>query len=35
LALVDEFMKAHPQSFYTRFAWKLKDVLRIKAGARP
>jgi len=28
-------MKAHPQSFYTQFAWKLKDVLRSKAGARP
>ena len=35
LALLDEFMKAHPQSFYTQFAWKLQDVLRSRVGARP
>jgi hypothetical protein len=33
LRLLDEFMKQHPESFYTQFAWKWKDVLRTKASA--
>ncbi|MFW6162923.1 MAG: hypothetical protein ACODAJ_09150 [Planctomycetota bacterium] len=31
LAVIDQFMKRHPQSFYSQFAWKWKDVLRSQA----
>ena len=35
LRLLDDFMRQHPQSFYTQFAWKWKDVLRSKAAPAP
>jgi hypothetical protein len=35
LAALDEFMKQHPQSFYTQFAWKWRDTLGSTAARRP